>query len=101
MAVGVDQAGQQRPAAAVDRMLVSRRRRRARVQRPAFTLPSSPIEQAAEMLELAVGADLDAVDVADQRVGEAAEARERCGEREERSDAWRGGIALFARQVKG
>ena len=68
MPVRVDQPGQQRPPLAVDLML-----------RPAAaivvgiddlqTLPSSPIEQAGEMLQLAVGADLDAVDVVDQGVG--------------------------------
>ena len=49
------------------------------------------------MLQLAVGADLDAVDVVDQRVGERGRGEKRRGEREERCLCMAARIALFAR----
>ena len=52
------------------------------MQNSCGTLPSSPISNAGEALQLAVGADLDAVDVVDQRVGGGGRGEQRQQQRE-------------------
>ena len=85
MAVGVDQAGKERAAAAIDFMLD----RTLEILEPPEDLldPSIVVDdQRAEMLKLAVGADLDAIDVVDHRVAVAARCRSPCLRRRKRDE---------------
>ena len=94
MAVGVDQPGQHRSPAAVDR--TGKRDRRGWAGQHGLHLAVVGDDQSREMLKLTVGADLDAVDVADQRIG-VGSCRKHREEREEwlvharrHSIVWRG-----------
>src|SRR6185503_20547050 len=68
MAMRVDQAGKQRPAPAIDRIGGQLRKWLADGKR-ADHLPVVTNQKRRKMLQLAVGPDLDAVDVADERIG--------------------------------
>jgi len=69
MAVCVDEAGKESAAAAVDQLVVLlHSRTRGRNHR--FDAAVVPDQHAPEMLQFAVGADLDTIDVADERLGQ-------------------------------
>ena len=82
--VGVDQPGQQRPPCAIDRVRDSREPHQLGMLYNSADLAVVADRQRAEMLQLAVGADLHAVDVGDQRVGHGRRGEERSGKCEER-----------------
>jgi len=84
MAVGIDESGQQRPPAAVDRVRDVGQSDQFGMLDDLADLALGRDGQRAESFELAVRADLDAVDVADQSIGgRGGGGDERCGEREE------------------
>ena len=101
MAMRVDQAGQQRPSARRRRACAGERRHRRACAMVCTHLAVVADQQAREALQLAVGADLDAVDVVDQRVGESG--RRRGARRRARAAVlcMARGIALFASARKG
>ena len=83
MPVRVDQAGQQCLAAAVDDRRPLRQCRRVGPS-VRMTLPSSPISSPVKCWSLPVGADLNSIDIGDQRIGQRGRGEQQRGEREER-----------------
>jgi hypothetical protein len=95
VAVRVDQAGQEGSALAVDHMLEHLRRRRS--GQDALHLAVVADQQAGEVLQRAVGANLHAVDVADEGLGGRLLGREQRAGEEEGGFGHYGRIALFGR----
>ena len=95
MAMRVDQPGQERASQAVDHGIDAGELHHHAFGDDLHYLPVIGDDYAGKMLELAVGSDLDAVDVRDQGVGPGWRSEEQGGGRKE--GLHYGRIALFAR----